>query len=107
MHSELVEILQKRKVNVFLVSGGFRIVINPVADLLQIERKNVYANTLLFNDNGEYAGFNENELTSESGGKGKVIELIRKQYGYKNIIMIGDGMTDFESCPPAVRVLLY
>lgn len=33
---------------VFLVSGGFRVVINPIADLLCIPREHVFANTLLF-----------------------------------------------------------
>ena len=54
------------------------------------------------NDLGEYEGFDENEFTSESGGKGRVIEVLKNQFGYKNVVMIGDGMTDFESCPPAV-----
>ena len=30
-----------------------------------------------------------------------MMELLRKQHGYKTIVMIGDGMTDLESCPPA------
>jgi phosphoserine phosphatase len=52
---------------------------------------------------GEYVGFDENELTSESGGKGRVIEVLKAQNGFQNVVMIGDGMTDLESCPPAVR----
>jgi phosphoserine phosphatase len=56
---------------------------------------------------GEYIGFDENELTSESGGKGRVIEVLKHKFGYNNVVMIGDGMTDFESCPPAVRHLLF
>jgi hypothetical protein len=28
--------------------------------------------------------------------------MIKKMHDFKNIIMIGDGMTDLESCPPAV-----
>ena len=50
---------------------------------------------------GEYVGFDEEELTSESGGKGKVIEFLKATHGYKNVVMIGDGATDLESCPPA------
>jgi phosphoserine phosphatase len=40
-------------------------------------------------------------LTSASGGKGKVIELIKNKYNYKNVFMIGDGATDLETSPPA------
>ena len=88
-----------------MVSGGFRIIINPVADTLGIERKNVYANTIQFDNLGEYAGFDENEFTSETGGKGRAIEHLKTKFGYKNVVMIGDGATDLESCPPAVRII--
>lgn len=98
---ELIELLHSRNIPVYLVSGGFRAIINPVADHLKIDRNNVYANTLFFNNDGEYIGFDENELTSESGGKGRVIEVLKHKFGYNNVVMIGDGMTDFESCPPA------
>ena len=96
--------LHKLKIPVYLVSGGFRIIINPVADRLSIDRKNVYANTIQFDNLGEYAGFDENEFTSETGGKGRAIEYLKAKHGYKNVVMIGDGATDLESCPPAVSL---
>ena len=45
---ELVQLLQSRGVAVFLVSGGFRPIINPIADMLSISRDHVFANTILF-----------------------------------------------------------
>lgn len=93
--------MDKKNIPVYLVSGGFRVFINPIADLLNINRKNVYANTLQFDSNGEYIGFDENELTCESGGKGRVIELLKHKFGYNKVLIIGDGYTDFESSPPA------
>lgn len=57
-----------------------------------------------FNGNvniGDYAGFDENEPTSKSGGKAIVIDELKKKHGYNKVIMIGDGMTDAEACPPA------
>lgn len=53
---------------------------------------------------GEYAGFDETQPTSESGGKGKVIAHLKEQFHFKNIVMIGDGATDMEACPPAVSI---
>lgn len=53
---------------------------------------------------GEYAGFDETQPTAESGGKGKVISMLKEQYGLKTVVMIGDGATDLEACPPAVSV---
>lgn len=98
---ELIDLLHKRKVHVYLVSGGFKITIYPVADTLNIDRENVFANELLHDEQGNYIGFCKDQPTSESGGKPRVMELLRKQHGYKTIVMIGDGMTDLESCPPA------
>lgn len=46
---ELVALLHSRGVQVYLVSGGFRLVIHPIADALNIPQSNVFANTLLFN----------------------------------------------------------
>ena len=50
---------------------------------------------------GDYAGFDESEPTSKSGGKAQVIEQLKKKHGYNKVVMIGDGMTDAEACPPA------
>ncbi|PAV86465.1 hypothetical protein WR25_15032 [Diploscapter pachys] len=66
---ELVSSLHSRKVDVYLVSGGFRFLIYPVADLLGINHDRVFANRLLFDENGNYAGFDPNEMTSDSGTK--------------------------------------
>lgn len=55
---------------------------------------------------GEYAGFDESQPTCESGGKGRVISLLKEKYGFKTVVMIGDGATDLEACPPAVSAPL-
>ncbi|XP_061417942.1 phosphoserine phosphatase [Lethenteron reissneri] len=98
---ELVSCLQRRGAHVFLVSGGFRCLVEIVGQELSIPPEDIYANRLSFFYNGEYAGFDESQLTSESGGKGKVIAAIKAKYGYKQVVMIGDGATDMEACPPA------
>ena len=53
---------------------------------------------------GEYAGFEEKQPTSDTGGKPIVIENLKAKHGYKNVVMIGDGATDMEACPPAVSI---
>lgn len=45
--AELVQELQRRQIAVYLVSGGFRPIINPIAEILNIPLENVYANTIL------------------------------------------------------------
>jgi len=96
--AELVELLHERKIPVYLITGGFHSIVDPVAKQLNIPSKNVFANRLLFNpDDGTYAGFDEDEMTSDSGGKGRVIEYLKKKFGYQRLIMIGDGATDMEA----------
>ncbi|KAK2117403.1 hypothetical protein P7K49_004289 [Saguinus oedipus] len=84
---ELVSRLQERNVQVFLISGGFRSIVEHVASKLNIPATNVFANRLKFYFNGktskkavtgEYAGFDETQPTAESGGKGKVIKLLKE-----------------------------
>ncbi|XP_071461563.1 phosphoserine phosphatase isoform X2 [Marmota flaviventris] len=98
---ELVSRLQERNVQVFLISGGFRSIVEHVAAKLNIPAANVFANRLKFYFNGEYAGFDETQPTADSGGKGKVIKFLKEKFHFKKIIMIGDGATDMEACPPA------
>merc|ERR1719424_1800663 len=76
--SELVKALQLRKKRVYLVSGGFRQMINPAAD-------------------GGYAGFDEKEPTSRAGGKAKVVADLKAKHGYTTVVMVGDGATDMEA----------
>jgi len=56
---------------------------------------------------GKYAGFDEAQPTSETGGKPKVIQQLKDVFGYKQVVHIGDGVTDMEACPPAVYIDLY
>ncbi|XP_064391814.1 phosphoserine phosphatase-like isoform X2 [Halichondria panicea] len=96
---QLVGLLHSRGTIVYLVSGGFHCMIDPLADYLNIPRENVFANRILFNDKGDYAGFDEEQPTSRTGGKPKVVGQIKEKY--KIVVMIGDGATDMEACPPA------
>lgn len=95
--SELINLLHERKIDVYLITGGFHSIVDPVAEQLNIPLTNVFANQILFNSDGTYAGFDEEEMTSDSGGKGRVIEYLKKKYNYQRLFMIGDGATDMEA----------
>ncbi|XP_050546757.1 phosphoserine phosphatase isoform X1 [Daktulosphaira vitifoliae] len=99
--NDLVEKLQQKNIPVYLISGGFRGLIGPIAIELSIPLQHIYANKLKFFMNGDYAGFDEKEPTSKNGGKAEVITLLKEKYGYTKLVMIGDGITDLEACPPA------
>uniref|UniRef100_A0A9I9DEG7 phosphoserine phosphatase n=1 Tax=Cucumis melo TaxID=3656 RepID=A0A9I9DEG7_CUCME len=97
---ELVKKLKANSIDVYLISGGFRQMINPVASILGIPHENIFANQLLFGSNGEFMGFDKNEPTSRSGGKAVAVQQLRKARGYKTLVMTGDGATDLEARKP-------
>lgn len=94
---ELVAALKAQGKQVFLVSGGFRIVIHPIAESLGIPVDHVFANTILFDHDGAYDGFDPSEFPSRSGGKREAVQHIKKTHGFKTVVMVGDGITDFEA----------
>ncbi|KAJ6646555.1 Phosphoserine phosphatase, partial [Pseudolycoriella hygida] len=105
---ELVDRLKVKQIKVYLISGGFDCLIEPVATELGIPTENMFANKLQFYFNGEYAGFDTNQPTSRSGGKGEAINTIRKELADDAYItMIGDGATDLEASPPADNFIGY
>jgi len=100
----LIESLQDRGVDVYLISGGFRIMIEPLARTLCVGRTNIIANTIFFDEStptGEYVGFCRDEPTSADMGKPKAVQQIKDQNGYETIVMVGDGATDAQAKPPA------
>lgn len=98
---ELVDTLHRKNIKVYLITGGFKAIVLPVAKRLNIPETNVFSNVLFFDENGNYSGFDHNQLTSDSGGKAAVCRYLKETYGYKNLVMIGDGATDMETSPPA------
>uniref|UniRef100_A0AAV1UG61 phosphoserine phosphatase n=1 Tax=Peronospora matthiolae TaxID=2874970 RepID=A0AAV1UG61_9STRA len=98
---KLIAVLREKDIAVFLVSGGFRLMIEPVAEKIGIPLYNIYANTIFFDRDGKYNGFDDAELTARDGGKAKAIEVIKRIHGYKKIAMVGDGVTDLQARPPA------
>ncbi|QDZ23796.1 phosphoserine phosphatase [Chloropicon primus] len=97
----LVAALQGKGKAVYLVSGGFRVMIDPVADELRIPRENVFANTLFFDQGtGSYTGFDDTEFTSRAGGKARAARHIKEITKATTLAMVGDGATDLEARQP-------
>jgi len=59
LYSELVKLLQERDVDIYMVSGGFKRLIIPVADKLGIPSSNIFANEFLFNKDGKFVNFSK------------------------------------------------
>jgi phosphoserine phosphatase len=97
----LMASLQAKNVDIWLVSGGFRIMIEPIAQQLKIPSSHIIANTLWFDTEGKYVGFDKSEPTSADGGKPKALQHLQQQHQYQSMVMIGDGATDAQAKPPA------
>jgi phosphoserine phosphatase len=94
---EVVKMFHKQGTDVYLVSGGFKNMLYPLALDLHIPHNKVYANEVLFDEDGKYTGFDRSNPTSASGGKPKVLSMMKRKHGYKTMIMFGDGATDMDA----------
>jgi len=95
--AELISTLHSRSQAVYFVSGGFRQMIEPIAAQVGVGKEMIYANTLLFNEDGSFKSHLDSEPTSRAGGKAKVVADLKAAHGYKTVVMVGDGATDMEA----------
>lgn len=90
---ETIAALQARGIEVAIVSGGLRDALLPLAKALGIDEANLFAVPLEFDGNGDYLALPDHPLTT-AHGKADIIAAWKKRHGFKQIIMIGDGMSD-------------
>ena len=85
--------LQTHANQIYIVSGGFKEFILPVVKPYGIREDHVFANDFIFDTNKNVIGYNTNNLLSQPKGKVNLIESLHLQ---GNIVVIGDGYTDYE-----------
>lgn len=78
---------------VLIVSGGFKEFITPVVTEYHIKKENIYANTFVFDDEGNIVGYDRENPLSQEGGK---VKLLRQMNLQGDIYGIGDGYSDFQ-----------
>jgi phosphoserine phosphatase len=78
-----------------ILSGGFRQVIEPLAQYLGIGR--IEAVDLFFDPAGNYTGFDEKFPSTRSGGKPVCITALKSELSPSRVVMIGDGVSDLET----------
>ena len=76
-----------------IISGGFHEFIDPVVADLGIEAEYVLANRLIFDADGVATGVDQTNPLSQDGGK---VAAVRALGLSGDIVMIGDGWTDYE-----------
>jgi len=78
---------------VLIVSGGFKEFIIPVVTEYHIKKENIYANTFVFDDQGNIIGYDTTNPLSQEGGK---VKLLKELNLPGEIFGIGDGYSDFQ-----------
>ncbi len=93
---ETLSELRSRGVQLVMVSGGLREAILPLARELGVDEQRVHAVSVFFDEEGNYAGFDEQSLLTRQDGKRMTV----RDMGLKGpILAVGDGMTDCEIRP--------
>lgn len=94
---ETISALKKLGYTPIILSGGFKRLIEPLAEFLGIER--VEAVPLLLDEEGNYLKFNNNYPSTYNGGKLEIIEKLKEEFSPEHMIMVGDGVSDLETKP--------
>ena len=90
---ENINFFKKNIDNIYIVSGGFYSIINSVLHSISDIKWNIHANSLLFNNQNQVKGIDVKNPLSFSGGK---VEIVKSMNLDNDVIVIGDGYTDYE-----------
>jgi phosphoserine phosphatase len=97
---ETIAALLSEHIEVRVMSGGIRQAVVTLANALGLTARAVAAVDVHFDENGDYAGFDEESPLARSGGKRIVLERWLPELP-RPIMLVGDGATDLEARPPA------
>eukprot|EP00955_Chlamydomonas_euryale_P106916 365734-Chlamydomonas_euryale.AAC.24 len=99
-----INALQARGIKVYLLSGGFRELMLPLARYLDVPMDNVFANRMLWQWDEvtmmptKLVGFDDSEPTSRNQGKPEAIARIRDRNPYNTVCAAVGFCTDFYMC---------
>lgn len=92
--AEVFDILHQAGKHLHIVSGGFRLAVRRVAELLSIPPGNIHAVDLYFDERGAYSGFDDTSPLVRSGGKAVIAAGLISDLG--PAAAVGDGITDLD-----------
>lgn len=93
---EIIDYLIRNNVNVFIVSGGYNPSTQVLGEFLGIPKEHIFANELLFHEDGTYKEINEDIPLWKNTGKKDIISWLRQQYT-GSFAMVGDSTGDMEA----------
>jgi len=105
--AQLIHALRSLGKRVAVVSGGLRAAVEPFATALGVDRAEVHAVDIHFDESGCYAGFDSSSPLARSGGKPPVVAQIVAQSEPHGAALIGDGVTDLEAAGEVDRFIAF
>ncbi|MBL7844582.1 MAG: phosphoglycerate dehydrogenase [Cyclobacteriaceae bacterium] len=87
------DFLKKYADNIYVISNGFHMFIDPVVTEFGIKPENILANRFHFDEKGEVIGFDKENPLSANNGK---VEQLKRLNLPGDVYVIGDGYTDYE-----------
>lgn len=79
--------------NIYVISNGFHMFIDPVVTEFGIKPENILANRFHFDEQGKVIGFDKDNPLSANNGK---VEQLKRLNLPGDVYVIGDGYTDYE-----------
>lgn len=79
--------------NIYVISNGFHMFIDPVVTEFGIKPENIFANRFHFDEQGQVIGFDKDNPLSANNGK---VEQLKRLNLPGDVYVIGDGYTDYE-----------
>ena len=87
------DFIQRAGERLYICTGGFHEYVDPVAAEFGVPAERVLANRLVFGADGAAAGVDETLPLSRDGGK---VEAVRALGLEGEVVVVGDGWTDYE-----------
>lgn len=86
------EFFEKFSEDIYVISCGFKEFIDPIVEEYNIPSDRVYANTFVFDEEGNIIGFDEENPLSQHNGK---IDCLKQMNLEGEVQVIGDGYSDY------------
>jgi len=84
---------QSYRENIYLLSYGFRQIIEPLAESFGLKKEQILANDFSFDSEGFITGFDSSATLASKGGKTKAVKTLGLS---GDIFIVGDSFTNYE-----------
>ncbi len=89
--------LRKNKIHVGIMSGGFIHALDPLIEILNVNKELVFANKIEFDEGGNYVRLPENQFLTKNDGKPNVIKHLKEKFPQEKVVFVGDSVRDLDT----------